>query len=371
MAYIIFNSISLLSLFLIFFLLIFFLVTKKGNKISNRFIAVFLFLFGVQVFYAVAVSNYDLKYFLEYHKSLFLVKNFGFLTGPVLYLYIKSFQVKSIPLISILKHGVIFVIAVLVSPIFYMGSSHFIIWNHPIDLISSLLIFSHNLVYIIVSIGLLKKMGKSIRDFFNEFKILTHSSWLQFILISYITIWTVNLNSLVIINILEKPGWCAYTGSVFALISFLFINILMFLLLIKPEIYYILEKYKANSLSEETKNEYLKSLNAYIGSKKPYLNPGLTLELVSKEISINTRYLSQIINEKYNDNFNGFINNLRLQECIKQLSDPYNRKTILEIIYEAGFNSKSSFYVEFKKTTGLTPQEFRIQNQSNIKSEVS
>ncbi len=38
------------------------------------------------------------------------------------------------------------------------------------------------------------------------------------------------------------------------------------------------------------------------------------------------------------------------------------KKTVLEIIYEVGFNSKSVFNTTFKKQTGLTPSEYRRQN---------
>ncbi len=33
--------------------------------------------------------------------------------------------------------------------------------------------------------------------------------------------------------------------------------------------------------------------------------------------------------------------------------------TILEVLYEVGFNSKSSFNTLFKKYTGLTPSDFK------------
>ena len=44
------------------------------------------------------------------------------------------------------------------------------------------------------------------------------------------------------------------------------------------------------------------------------------------------------------------------------LSNPKkNEVTILEILYEVGFNSKSSFNTAFKKHTGLTPTAFKKQ----------
>jgi AraC-like DNA-binding protein len=361
-----FFSITILSIFITSILVIFFLVTKKGQANSNRILATLLVLFGLQIFYAFSVSNYGFLYFLKYHKILILLKQVGLLTGPALFLYIKSFQSKSFSWTSSLIHITPFVITIIYIPFVFYGKTPFILWENPIDPYTTLLIFAQNLVYIVFSVFELKNSGKSIHLFFRELKESTHFAWLQYLLIGFITLWTFNVNSFAIIMIVKKPDWCATTGAIFSLISFLFINLLMFILLLKPEIYYIIEKYKGFKLDSGTKQEYIQQLSFYIENKKPYLLPEISLQTVSEDTGISTRILSQIINQTYSNNFNGYINSLRIQECIRQLSDSQNNKTVLEILFEAGFNSKSVFYKEFKKVTDLSPQEFRIYHQKKI-----
>jgi AraC-like DNA-binding protein len=41
------------------------------------------------------------------------------------------------------------------------------------------------------------------------------------------------------------------------------------------------------------------------------------------------------------------------------MADADPKVTIQEIMYQAGFNSKSSFNKEFKKLNGVTPTEYR------------
>jgi AraC-like DNA-binding protein len=42
------------------------------------------------------------------------------------------------------------------------------------------------------------------------------------------------------------------------------------------------------------------------------------------------------------------------------LSDPaYSQLSILEILHESGFNSKSAFQRFFKRLTGISPREYR------------
>ena len=133
----------------------------------------------------------------------------------------------------------------------------------------------------------------------------------------------------------------------------------MFLLLLKPEIYYAI-KYKTNTLDELSKGEYLHKLNDYFNLEKPYLNPEISLERVASDISVHPRMLSQVINEFCKNNFRGFVNDFRIKECIRLFSeDTRHEKTIQEVYYMAGFNSRSVFNELFKSHTGLTPKEYK------------
>ena len=59
-----------------------------------------------------------------------------------------------------------------------------------------------------------------------------------------------------------------------------------------------------------------------------------------------------------------FINSYRIKEAKRLLKNRLNEKsTILEILFEVGFNSKAAFNKAFKKKTGLTPSEYMKRNQ--------
>jgi len=54
------------------------------------------------------------------------------------------------------------------------------------------------------------------------------------------------------------------------------------------------------------------------------------------------------------------ISNIRIEEAKRLLTNPKDKKiTVLEVMYEVGFNSKSSFNTLFKKYTGVTPSEIK------------
>ncbi|MBN2402748.1 MAG: AraC family transcriptional regulator [Spirochaetes bacterium] len=89
-----------------------------------------------------------------------------------------------------------------------------------------------------------------------------------------------------------------------------------------------------------------------------YRNPAISIQSLSNLLGINRDHLSLILNEKLGVNFRTFINRYRLEEAQKLLVED-NEKSVLEIAFFVGFNSKSAFNTIFAKTTGLTPTKYR------------
>ncbi len=118
------------------------------------------------------------------------------------------------------------------------------------------------------------------------------------------------------------------------------------------------KKYQTSGLNDEFANTILKKLLSFMENGTPYLEPSLNLKKLSEILQIQYNHLSQIINEKLNQNSNDFINKYRVEEAKKMLIKDKDI-SVLDIAYECGFYSKSVFNTAFKKFTGLTPSQFR------------
>ena len=126
------------------------------------------------------------------------------------------------------------------------------------------------------------------------------------------------------------------------------------------------QKYEKNRLDDEIAAAYAKEAADLMESKKLYRNPDLTLPMMAKKLGLTTNILSQVLNGYCGQSFYNFVNTYRISEAISMMNDPkYENESIIRILTEAGFKSKSSFNTLFKKQTGLTPSEFR----QNLKKE--
>jgi len=121
-------------------------------------------------------------------------------------------------------------------------------------------------------------------------------------------------------------------------------------------------KYEKSGLSEEKAKDYLQQLLELMEKQQPYTNSELTLNQLAEMLSISSHNLSEIVNTRLQQNFFDFVNAYRLEKVKKDLIDPAkDHLTILAVAFDAGFNSKSSFNLIFKKQTNLTPSEYRRQ----------
>ena len=122
------------------------------------------------------------------------------------------------------------------------------------------------------------------------------------------------------------------------------------------------EKYQKSTLNRAEAEKYLQELNSLMATEKIYTSPDITLSSIAERISISRHLLSMILNEVVKMNFYDFINSYRIEEIKLSLLDEDKRdSSILELAFDAGFNSKSTFNAVFKKQTGMTPSQFRKQ----------
>ncbi|QLC64840.1 AraC family transcriptional regulator [Flavobacterium sp. LPB0248] len=114
-------------------------------------------------------------------------------------------------------------------------------------------------------------------------------------------------------------------------------------------------------LSQSEMFKILLKLEKAMENEQYYMDSELTLDKLSKLIGVNKYHISETLNHFVNKPFYTFVNEYRIEyvkEKLKSLSVKNSSISILELAYESGFNSKSSFNRYFKEITTYTPREY-------------
>ncbi len=224
---------------------------------------------------------------------------------------------------------------------------------------------AHITTYLIVSKLEVKKAHKSQMNFQSLIQ-EDNYKWLNFILNSFILFFSVA----VIHFILPIAGLMSgLPYSLLLLIAFIFYFVNKVLLkmlnqttnqsgIISMEELEDHKKYSGSNLSQEERQSIASKLHTMMTEERPYLESDLNINELATRIPCAPKHLSQVINEAHKSNFFDFINRYRIEEAKQQLMHS-SEKTILEVLYASGFNSKSSFNTAFKKYTNQTPTEFK------------
>ncbi len=100
-------------------------------------------------------------------------------------------------------------------------------------------------------------------------------------------------------------------------------------------------------------------IETFMKTQQPFLNPDLNLKSLSQIMNIPERQISNAINKNSEQNFYSYINQYRVEAVKKMLANNKQETySIVGIGEAAGFNSKSSFYTNFKKATGISPSQY-------------
>ncbi|WP_169082381.1 helix-turn-helix domain-containing protein [Paenibacillus sp. PL91] len=93
--------------------------------------------------------------------------------------------------------------------------------------------------------------------------------------------------------------------------------------------------------------------------EEEYVNPNMSLELLSEKFNINAKYVSKLFKETTGQKFIDFLIYIRLNEAKRLLVE--TRRPVQSIAEEVGYTSAISFTRVFKKVIGCSPGEYRSE----------
>ncbi|UQB69860.1 helix-turn-helix domain-containing protein [Epilithonimonas zeae] len=363
--------IAAIAVFVSLLLAVFLLTVKTERKLENRLFAAFLIINAIDIsglFMHLFTDSYNLKAFKI---SAYL------LVMPLFYLYVNAVCYSDFTLKrKHLLHLIPFIVAnlILVPRLFMAeGAAKELffkdMWHSPEMFFYQAIAELQYFFYIVGVFLILKKYKKIYLENYTDPNTLSYK-WLSqltkiflfihlCIIIKNIVRYTQDRDLFIWLNIVA--------GTVFLLTACWFI----LKALNHPELFRridstlkptenFVETPKTENKTDDTKNFQIEQLRNFMVEKEPFLEPSLTIQELANQVKIPVRDLSVLINQHINQHFFDFVNEYRIKKAMTILKDPTKRElTVLEILYEVGFNSKSSFHTSFKKYTNQTPTEFR------------
>ena len=90
-------------------------------------------------------------------------------------------------------------------------------------------------------------------------------------------------------------------------------------------------------------------------------------------VGSNSRYVSQVINDVYKENFRTFLNSYRVKKAMIRMNDEkgYGHYTIRAIAESVGYKSQANFINIFTRLTGMKPSIYQKISRERISIEKS
>jgi AraC-like DNA-binding protein len=104
-------------------------------------------------------------------------------------------------------------------------------------------------------------------------------------------------------------------------------------------------------------NKIYEDLERLMRTKQPFLDPNINIVRLARQLKVPARSVSNAVNRVSAQNFSQFVNRHRVSEACSLLSD--SSMPITEIMFEAGFQTKSTFNREFLAVVGKSPSNYR------------
>lgn len=378
--------ITLVTLFVALLLSFFSLAVKTRNKVPNILIAAYFLVTGIEISFFLYEGKVEWP--LTVHK---LRDDIGYLKSPLLYLFFLATIYTNIKLqCKHLLHLFPFLVVILIfTPRFYAVSEQarvLFAQNYllqPEAIFSAVFAHLQNAFYLLLTFIALGRYKKVIvENYANQqrfnYRWLYKLAWL----LSLVFLFTLGKN---LYKYWGDNLWLLNNiRSLLALVLLLFLSWIMLHALFHPTLFrgistdqqpiaLVQTKQKTAKKStpqlksgQEGIEKKIHTLQQAMTQRALYLDPSLSIDSLAEKVNLPTKEVSILINHYLNKHFYDFVNEYRIKKAIEILENPGNYQlTMQEVLYDVGFNSKSSFYTLFKKYTQMTPKEYRKKHHTS------
>lgn len=119
------------------------------------------------------------------------------------------------------------------------------------------------------------------------------------------------------------------------------------------------KKYKTANIPVAELRKMKKQVDELMTEEQLYLNPELKLSDIANRLNTSSFALSYLFNQHMGTSFYDYINNLRVEYFKQRVKMGDTKKYTLDALAtRCGYNSRTTFFRNFKKATGMTPSEY-------------
>lgn len=348
-------------------------VLPAKNKASSILLTVFLLSVAVSATCVLMLWNNAVRFFDLFDQTLlpYFLTSALLLKGSALYLYVRAITQESFKLYSKKLQHLIPAAVGIIWIFMFKIDTHSLVWFRdttialPNKFAVDILWSAIKVVPLIYAIAAVLKVRKYVTQLENQYSNFspTEPGWLSILSYGFLASWSLTL----FVHIIAEFTTPAISDSFgiadnyagFILINALFTYSVVYahqLLATKPEIV------KEEKTDEKLTSQAITKVQTGMEAQKLYLKHNLNIEEFSKRIDLPVKDVSAVINKHYGTNFFEFMNKYRVEEAKRLLLDEKCAEmTVLDILLQAGFNSKSAFHRFFNRLVGVSPTEFRKQ----------
>jgi AraC-like DNA-binding protein len=359
------------------------LTANLGRRQANFFLAMFLLAIGIDAFDSLIYWSPSIKVaYLDGAVHIFYWLKFSvYLAAPMLFFYVKS---MIDPDFKLHWRYAVHMLPLLVFPLFIIGlytsltpeervlgiTQFGLLYKEPVF---QMHLWMRHFLYVGYGIGcfyLLFQYKNRLKQHYSNLENID-MFWLQMLIGGFLMIWVWVFISY-LLTLVNSSQWIGnligISGNIF---SFVFVNALVLYSMAHATIGYrkVLpaEEEKSNPPEPEKYDPLIMTkLNQLMKDKELYLDPEFTLEQLADISEIPVRKISAAINRDAGQNFFDYINSYRVQKAASILASRSNKTSMLDVMADAGFNSKSTFYRAFKKFMDMTPTDYVDQLNRKI-----